>query len=32
MAALDFPKASVIGTAKEMAEDSKLHCKGVVGS
>jgi len=30
MAPLNFPKATVIGTAKEMAEDSKLHCKGAV--
>jgi len=32
MAPLDFPKdtRTVISTAKEMAEPSKLHCKGVV--
>lgn len=32
MAPLDFPKATDIGTVKEMAEDSKPHCKGVVRS
>jgi hypothetical protein len=32
MAPLDFLKAAVIHTAKEMAEDSKPHHKGVVRS
>jgi hypothetical protein len=32
MSQLGFPKATVIGTAKEMPADSKLHCKGVIRS